>query len=153
MTDDQSPPSDAAKRLAFAALDAYGHPDHFGMLLGYEITAFDLEAREARVALTMAEKHLSPSGKVHGGVLSALLDYSCGVAVCTTLEPTDRVSTVELKVNYFRPVNRGERAEVTARVVFRGKKLCALTAFLHVDGTTDPAAMASATFNVVESKR
>jgi acyl-CoA thioesterase len=128
---------------------SFTHPDNFGTFIGYETVAFDRTAREARLKLTVQEKHLSPAGKMHGGVISAFLDYSCGVATCTTLEEGDLCSTVELKVNYFRPVHLGDELEAVAKVVFRGKKLCALTAFLHKKGEADPAAMATATFNVV----
>ena len=128
----------------------YRHPDRFGALIGYRIVGFDRETREARVALTVRDDHMSPANKVHGGVISALLDYTCGIAVCTTLGKSDFCSTVELKVNYFRPVVRGEELEATARVVFRGRKLCAMTALLHRSGQVEPVAMATATFNVVE---
>lgn len=130
--------------------DNYKHPDRFGNVLGYRITAFDREKREAKVALTVKEDHLSPSSKLHGGVISSLLDYTCGIAVCTTLGKSDFCSTVELKVNYFRPVLLGEELEATAKVVFRGKKLCAMNALLHRVGQEEPVAMASATFNVIE---
>jgi uncharacterized protein (TIGR00369 family) len=129
----------------------YKHPDHFGQMLGYRVTAFDPVAKEAKVGLTVKDDHLSPSGKLHGGVISSLLDYTCGVAVFTTLGKNDFASTVELKVNYFRPVLNGEEIEASAKVVFRGKKLCAVNAFLHRVGQEEPVAMASATFNVVEN--
>ena len=126
------------------------HPDHFGTFIGYEVTSFDRAQREVRLKLTVREKHLSPSGRMHGGVISAFLDYSCGVAVCTTLNAGDLCSTVELKVNYFRPLQLGDELESVARVVFRGKKLCALTAFLYKSGSDEPVAMATATFNLIE---
>ncbi len=128
----------------------YQHPDNFGAFIGYKVVGFDRVAREARIRLTAREDHLSPAARMHGGVISALLDYTCGIAVCTTLNKDDLCSTVELKVNYFRPVMLGEELEAVARVAFRGKKLCALTAFLHKLGVEEPVAMATATFNVVE---
>ena len=126
----------------------YPHPDHFGVLLGYEVKVFDREQREAKIYLKARTEHLSPAKKVHGGVISALLDYACGVATCTTLADDELCSTVEIKVNYFRPVNLGDELEATARVAFRGKKLCGLTALLHRTGDPEPVAMASATFNI-----
>ncbi len=134
----------------FPDFQNYKHPDRFGALLGYRVTSFDRENREGKVALTVREDHLSPAGKLHGGVISSLLDYTCGLAVFSTLGKTDFSSTVELKVNYFRPVLLGEEIEATAKVVFRGKKLCAVNAFLHRVGQEEPVAMASATFNVIE---
>ncbi len=128
----------------------YQHPDRFGELLGYKIALVDRDRREARVDLKVRGEHMSAANKLHGGVISALLDFACGVAVCTTLGKADLCSTVELKVNYFRPVLEGEDLEATAKVVFRGKKLCALTALLRRKGQDEPVAMASATYNVIE---
>lgn len=132
-----------------APFSNFPHPDNFGRILGYEVKTFDREQREAKVRLPTRDDHVSPSGKIHGGVISALLDYSCGVATCTTLGDDELCSTVEIKVNYFRPVNLGDELEATARVVFRGKKLCGLTALLHRSGDPEPVAMASATFNII----
>lgn len=130
--------------------EGYQHPDNFGKLLGYRVTAFDRVARLAKVELTVREDHLSPAAKAHGGVIASLLDYVSGIAVCTTLGKSDLCSTVEIKVNYFRPVSFGDELVATGQVVFRGKKLCVLNALLHRKGFEEPLAMATATFNVVE---
>ena len=40
---------------------------------------------------------------LHGGVISALLDTCGGAAVWSQLGPADRVSTVDLRIDYLRP--------------------------------------------------
>lgn len=40
---------------------------------------------------------------LHGGVLSTLIDTAGGAAVWTEIDPGDRVSTVDLRVDYLRP--------------------------------------------------
>ena len=40
---------------------------------------------------------------LHGGVISTLLDTCGGAAVWSAAEPSDRVSTVDLRVDYLRP--------------------------------------------------
>ena len=40
---------------------------------------------------------------LHGGVLSTLIDTCGGAAVWTEIDPGDRVSTVDLRVDYLRP--------------------------------------------------
>lgn len=139
------------KGEALHDLEHYQRPDNFGRLIGYEVVSFDRDAREAEVRLEVHERHLSASGKGHGGMVSALLDFACGVAVCTTLGPRDLTSTVELKVNYFRPTREGDRLSAKAKVAFRGKRLCALSAFLYRIGDAEPVAMATATYNVLEN--
>ena len=45
---------------------------------------------------------------LHGGVISALLDTCGGAAVWTRIAPEDRVSTVDLRVDYLRPAGPGD---------------------------------------------
>lgn len=40
---------------------------------------------------------------LHGGVISTLIDTCGGAAVWSKAEPQDRVSTVDLRVDYLRP--------------------------------------------------
>jgi uncharacterized protein (TIGR00369 family) len=133
--------------------DRFVHPDRFGEYLGYKVTMFDRDKREGRVAMTVGAEHTSMSGKAHGGVVAALLDFACGVAAATTMSKADITSTVELKVNYLKPVEKNDTIEAVAKVAFRGKKLCVISAFLYRGTEEEPLAMASATYNVVEAKK
>ena len=127
----------------------YQHPDKYGQWLGYEVMSVNKKKGEAKVALTLREDHLSPAGRVHGGVVSGFFDYACGVAVFSTLKKNDFCSTVELKVNYFRPLAVGNQLIGHSRVVFRGKRLCVIHAYLYRKSEKAPVAMATATFNVI----
>ncbi|MGZ3689030.1 MAG: PaaI family thioesterase [Bdellovibrionota bacterium] len=133
-------------------LENYSHPDHFGKWLGYEVLNVDRSSHQAEVELKIREEHLSPAGKVHGGVVSAFFDFACGAAVFSTLETRDFCSTVELKVNYFYPLVLGDRLVAKTRVVFRGKKLCVVHGFLYRGGEEKEVAMCTATFNIVSAK-
>ncbi|GHO97757.1 phenylacetic acid degradation protein [Reticulibacter mediterranei] len=64
------------------------------------------EADEGRVVFTAepAEYHYNPLGTVHGGIICTLLDSSLGCAVQTLLPAGTSYTTLELKVNYVRPV-------------------------------------------------
>lgn len=131
-------------------LENYKHPDKFGEWLGYRIGKVDRAKHIAEVELDIREDHLSPAGRVHGGVVSAFFDYSFGAATFTTLGPKDFCSTVELKVNYLRPVENGDRLIARAQVVFRGKRLCVLQGLMFNKGKeSEPVAMGTATFNIV----
>ncbi len=131
----------------------YKHPDQFGEWLGYELIQLDRDHHAAEARLTIREDHLSPAGRVHGGVVSALFDYACGAAVFSTLSQNDFCSTVELKVNYLQPVILGDELTVNTRVVFRGKRLCVIHGFIYKKNDKKPVAMATATFNVISSKK
>ena len=50
------------------------------------------------------EYHYNPIGTVHGGLAATLLDSAMSCAVHTTLAAGDRYTTLELKVNFVRPI-------------------------------------------------
>ena len=53
---------------------------------------------------TPAEFHYNPLGMVHGGLAATLLDSAMGCAVHTCLEVGDIYTTLELKLNYLKPM-------------------------------------------------
>ncbi len=58
-------------------------------------------------------------GTLHGGILCDIADAAMGMAFASTLTPEESFTTVELKINFFRPVWQAElQAEGT--VVQRG---------------------------------
>lgn len=59
---------------------------------------------------------------LHGGVISSLLDTAGGASVWSQIEPTDRVSTVDLRVDYLRP-GRPEPLVGQGRVVRAGNRV------------------------------
>lgn len=133
-------------------LKNYALPDKYGEWLGYKVLAIDHAGKAAETELLLREDHLSPAGKVHGGVISGFFDFACGAAVFATMGEDDFCSTVELKVNYFKPLSVGDRLLGRSKAVFRGKKLCVVHAFLYRNSEADPVAMATATFNIVSKK-
>lgn len=50
------------------------------------------------------EFHYNPLGTVHGGFGATLLDSAMGCAVHSTLEAGDAYTTLELKINFLRPL-------------------------------------------------
>jgi uncharacterized protein (TIGR00369 family) len=77
-------------------------PPPAAMLLGYRIHT--VECGYTVFELDPAEYHYNPFGTVHGGILSTLLDSAMTSAVITTLPRGTTCSTVEIKVNFIRPV-------------------------------------------------
>lgn len=127
--------------------------DHYGDWLGYEIEDFDLTKNIVTTKLTIRKEHLSPSGSVHGGVVSGFLDFSCGCAVFTTLNKGELCSTVDLGVKYFKPLKESDVVFAKARVVNRGKKLCSVVTDLFDSKDTEKqVALATATFNIYPIK-
>jgi uncharacterized protein (TIGR00369 family) len=87
-------------------------------LIGFEVT----EVGEGRtvIVLPTAAKHFNPMGTVHGGILCDIADAAMGIAFASMLAPGESFTTVELKINFLRPVREAHlRAE--GRVVQRGR--------------------------------
>ena len=51
-------------------------------------------------------RHYNPIGTVHGGFAATLLDSALGCAIFTTLAKGDAWTTLELKLNLVRPINK-----------------------------------------------
>ncbi len=78
------------------------------------------EIEEGRVVFECvpAEYHYNPIGAVHGGLACALFDSAMGCAVHTALPVGVGYTTVELKVNFLRPISVR-----TGRVLCEGKTI------------------------------
>ena len=91
-----------------------------GDLIGFEVT----EAGDGHtvVALQAGAQHFNPMGTLHGGILCDIADAAMGIAFASTLGPGESFTTVELKINFLRPVRQAQlRAE--GRVVQRGRTI------------------------------
>jgi uncharacterized protein (TIGR00369 family) len=84
-------------------------------LLEHGKTVFSLEPRP---------EFGNPQGTVHGGVLSTLLDSAMTCAVHAALPVGAACTTLELKVNFVRPVPlRGGLLTCAGTVVHQGRKV------------------------------
>jgi len=72
--------------------------------------------------LALEPRHLSVAERAHGGILFTLLDTALGRAVIAELPAGRGCATVELKINYFRPVREG-RLRASGRCVQRTRSL------------------------------
>ena len=91
-----------------------------GELIGFEVT--EVGEGRAVVVLEAGAKHCNPMGTVHGGILCDIADAAMGIAFATTLAAGESFTTVELKINFLRPVRQAQlRAE--GRVVQRGRSV------------------------------
>jgi uncharacterized protein (TIGR00369 family) len=71
---------------------------------------------------TPDESHYNPIGVVHGGLAATLLDSATGCAVQSTLPAGMGYTTLELKVNFVRPITRDTGpVRCEGRVVHEGR--------------------------------
>lgn len=106
-------------------------PGPFAQLVG--LACQEMAGGWARFTLEVRPEHLNPHGVVHGGVLYTLADTAMGAALTSRLEPGERCTTLELKINYVAPAVDGTlRCE--ARVVERTRRVAVLEARIHDAG-------------------
>ena len=101
------------------------------MLLGMRLESFG--SGEAVVALDAAAAHTNPMGTVQGGILAAVADAAMGWAFMTTLGDGESYTTLEIKVNFLRPVWTG-RLEARARVKSAGRTVALVECDVMADG-------------------
>ena len=93
-------------------------PPPIATLIGFTLAA--VEPGRAVVELEATERHANPMGTLHGGVLCDIADIAMGSAYASTLEEGESFTTLELKINFLRPV-RAARLTADATVVQRGR--------------------------------
>ena len=77
-------------------------PPPIAQLLGFEVESVD----HGRAVITLdADGRLAnPMGTLHGGVLGDIADAAMGMAYASTLADGETFTTLELKINFLRPV-------------------------------------------------
>ena len=117
-------------------------PPPIAVLMGMWIS----EVSEGRVvfALEPAEYHYNPLGTVHGGVMATLLDSAMGCVVQSMLPAGTSYTTLEIKVNYVRPITsktgivycEGKIIHMGGRIATAEGRLTDANGKLYAHGTT-----------------
>src|SRR5215831_20725563 len=87
-------------------------------LIGFRLAS--IKPGEAVVEFVATDTHANPMGTLHGGILCDIADAAMGIAYATTLDEDESFTTLELKINFLKPI---WNAQLTAegRVVKRGR--------------------------------
>ncbi len=89
-------------------------------LIGFSL--IDIKPGLAVFELEAGERHANPMGTLHGGILCDIADAAMGCAYGSTLEDGESFTTLELKINFLKPVWTGTLT-ATGRLVKRGKTI------------------------------
>lgn len=93
----------------------------FNTLLGIRLKA--VHADGVTIECPVRTELLNAAGVVHGGVTATMVDAAVGIALNRHFGGSRPLTTVELKINYFRPVSEG-RVYARSRLVRIGSTLC-----------------------------
>ncbi len=124
-------------------------PPPIGKLLGMRLV--EVAEGEARFELEVDERHTNPMGTLHGGILCDIADGAMGIAFASTLEEGESFTTLELKINFLKPV---WKTKLTAhgRLVKRGRTV-GMTECDVVNGEGELVARATSTCMVLRGEK
>ena len=111
-------------------------------LVGWRWT--HVEEGRAVCEMEATAQHSNLMGYLHGGFLCTIADAAMGVAFASTLEQGQAHTTIELKINYLRPVWRG-MLTAEGKLVKRGKKVGMMECRIH-DAEGNLVGMSTGTF-------
>ena len=77
-------------------------PPPVARLIGFTLTS--IAPRHARIAFEAGAQHANPMGTLHGGILCDIADAAMGMAYASTLGAGETFTTLELKINFLKPV-------------------------------------------------
>ena len=91
------------------------------LMLGF--TLDEIEEGSVIMSVVPAEFHYNPMGVVHGGLAATLFDSSLGCAVQSMLAPAYAAPTLQLQINYIRPITIATgKLKCSGNVIHMGKR-------------------------------
>src|SRR6201999_3685647 len=88
------------------------------------------------------------TGVLHGGVVTAMLDESCGMAVQLALDGRRAIATLDLRIDYQKPGPRGLAIRAHSICYRVTRSIAFVRATAYQDSEDDPVATATACFMV-----
>lgn len=121
----------------------------FNTLLGIRLTKLHKDGLTIECAVR--EELLNAVGVIHGGVAATMADAAVGIAINRHFGGLRRITTVELKINYFRPVSEG-KVYARAYLIRIGSTLCVGRADL-TNGDGDLIGTALVTYMLLDASK
>jgi acyl-CoA thioesterase len=97
-------------------------------LLGIVIE--EIKEGTSKLTLEVKEAFFNPNQVVHGGVLFSLADTGMGAALFPTLEQGYACASIEIKINYYRPVRSGTLV-CHSKILNKGKTIANIEASVY----------------------
>jgi uncharacterized protein (TIGR00369 family) len=103
-------------------------PPPVAVLIGFRIRS--VEPGHAVLEMDAGTQHANPMGTLHGGILCDLADAAMGIAYASSLDEGETFTTLELKINFLKPVWTG-RLVATGRLVKGGNTVGLVECDVH----------------------
>lgn len=88
--------------LSMAIARGEAPPPPIAKLIGFDLVS--VVPGEAVVEFQATAAHANPMGTLHGGVLCDIADAAMGIAYSATLAEGESFTTLELKINFLKPI-------------------------------------------------
>jgi uncharacterized protein (TIGR00369 family) len=95
-------------------------PPPVARLIGFTLTS--IAPGRAQIEFEAGAQHANPMGTLHGGMLCDIADAAMGMAYASTLGEGETFTTLELKINFLKPVWQA-RLHAIGRVVTHGRTI------------------------------
>ena len=102
-------------------------------LLGIELE--EIERGSATMRLELRDELKRNGGITHGGVIASLIDTASAFAVMSQLEPDKATTTIDLTIQYLRPLLKGQTT-AHARVLRAGRRVAVVSVDVFDDAQT-----------------
>jgi len=103
----------------------------------------------SKCSLEIVEKLYNPNKVVHGGVIFALADTGMGAALHSGLKTGEICATIEIKINYYRPVRSGIITCIT-EVINKGRSVANMESMIYCEEVL--VAKANGNFSIFEPR-
>lgn len=111
----------AANGEASAEGSRFIYPPAIAKTLGFKLTEVSPGTATMEIVVD-TEKHANPMGTIHGGVLCDIADAAIGTAHATGLAEGESFTSLDLQINFFRPVWNG-RIRAMAKPINVGRQI------------------------------
>ena len=126
-------------------IEIYHQVNNFGRENNMKLTI--VKPGEIIYEMEVLERHLATVNTIHGGMIAALMDGVIGVAALSLVAQDKKlVSTIEFKLNYFKPAYLGDVLKGFGRVDNAGKRIISTSGEIY-NQKGEMVAKAMGTFN------
>jgi uncharacterized protein (TIGR00369 family) len=105
-------------------------PPPVAALIGFTITS--IEPGRSVMEMDAGPQHANPMGTLHGGIVCDFADAAMGMAYASSLDEAETFTTLELKINFLKPVWTG-RLIATGRLIRGGHTIGLVECDVHDD--------------------
>lgn len=85
----------------------FNYPPNIAKTIGFKLISISEANAELELEVDI-DRLANPMGTLHGGVIGDIADSAIGTAHVTTIEEGASFTSVDLQINFFRPVFNGK---------------------------------------------